>query len=72
MPGDYDDDLLRDLEIAQGRTEEWKENMFERVAKAEKALEQIPEIQKTITKSEVRLSIVIGILIFAANWLFKH
>jgi len=72
MGGDYDGEIfdrLRDLEISRGRTEEWKGGLMERVKKTEDALDGI---QKTLIRSEVRLSVIIGVLIFLANWLFRH
>lgn len=57
------------LERSESRTDVWKDNMFERVKKMEDA---VSTLEKGLVKSEVRLTVVIGILIFAANWVFKH
>lgn len=72
MPGEHDGEIfdrIRDLEIQGGRTDEWKGNMADRIKKLE---DELPIIQKTLTRAEVRLTVIIGILIFVANWLFKH
>jgi hypothetical protein len=57
------------LERSESRTDVWKDNMFERVKKME---DVVSHLEKGLVKSEVRLTIVIGVLIFVANWVFKH
>jgi hypothetical protein len=60
---------LNELEIVQGRHDERLRVMDEGV----KGLQgSVKELEKVVSRSEVRLTIVISILVFVANYIVKH
>lgn len=60
---------LNGLEVFQARTEGWMEHQKESI---DEFKGDIKDLKKTTIASEIRLGLVIGALVFLAQWLFNR